>query len=277
MQLEKMQISYMNNILTNLSYDSYICYGHHLKIILNYFYDLNILTDSKITYELICSFIQEQRKKGVANKTINKRIGVFKRMIIFNDSSSISIFKKVKKLKEIDTTFNVLTLSDCHKLIDYINTSSLITKNKAILSLFLDSGIRLNELVNIKRKNVDFKENSILLETTKTNINRYIFFTSRTLEFLKIVYEFNKNTYLFDTTKSAVRSIFVRVKEQLNFPKFHPHMLRHTYATLLVNSNVNLEFIRVTMGHTNLNTTKRYLHSNPEQLSNLYHESFPLN
>ena len=116
-----------------------------------------------------------------------------------------------------------------------------------------------------------------MLEKTKTSSERCILFTEETKQKYLIPYlKTNNKEYLFNIKKSAIRSLFERTKKQLHFTKMHPHMLRHTYATILINNNCDLEFIRLTLGHSNLLTTQRYLHYNLDKMCSTYKTQYHL-
>jgi site-specific recombinase XerD len=55
-----------------------------------------------------------------------------------------------------------------------------------------------------------------------------------------------------------------------------PHKWRHTYATMCLQNGANLEFVRKTIGHSNLQTTQKYLHLEREILSNQHKVYSPL-
>lgn len=273
--INDMKDKYLNYLVTFNAYDTFIFYRQHLRIICNFLFSINVINDDDIELNKIYDFIQSQKKNKVSNATINKRIGAFKRMLKYNKSPKYHIFTAVNRLKEDYKTFNYLDANDINKLILYLNTTSSINiRNKALISLMLDSGVRLNEVINIKLKFLDLTNNMITLDVTKTKNDRYIFFTDRTKEFLKSYVSKLNNPLLFPISKRTVRHIFDRVKRDLNFIYFSPHVLRHTYATILVNSNTNLEFIKITMGHSNLKTTSRYLHFNQEILHKQYKTHF---
>lgn len=151
-------------------------------------------------------------------------------------------------------------------------------QNRLIIMLLLDTGVRRNELLHIELKNIDLINNRILLTETKTKKDRYVFFRDETkykyiIPYMKTI---SSSKYLFNISSNGFMSLFERIKKRLNFSKFHAHMLRHTHATLLLKNNANLELIRILLGHSNLNTTKKYLHSNLDMLSLMYKQSFYL-
>lgn len=262
--------NFLNDTLIFKSYDTYIFYKSHLKTSLSYF------QEKEINYITLCEYVLFLKQKKLSNATINKKILSLKVCLKFNKVNNQDLYT-FKKLKEEKKTFKCLDKKQVFAYVDYIESSKMSLQNKLILSLFLDSGCRLSELINIKTSNINLNLNYILLEKTKTSSERCILFTEETKQKYLIPYlDTNNKEYLFNIKKSAIRSLFERTKKQLHFAKMHPHMLRHTYATILINNNCDLEFIRLTLGHSNLTTTQRYLHYNLDKMCSTYKTQYHL-
>lgn len=276
--LSQIKDNYLDFVLTYKSIETYKCYLGHLNIIVDYFkiiqkckYDLDI------TKEMIHQFIKFQRKKELSNATINKRINVFKRALSY--SNSTLNLSKIKTLKETYVTFEYLRQHELELLIEYVDTSNMSMRNKLIVFLMLETGIRRKEILKIDHRNIDFENQIIFLSYTKTNTPRIVCYDKYTKKYLdEYLKTFDKtNKYLFDISVTALDSIFKRIKAQLNFPKFSPYVLRHTYATIIVNNDGNIEMLKNTMGHTRLSTTQRYIHYNKQLIRKSYEKSFKLN
>ncbi len=266
--MKQLKEKYLNYIKIYTSKENYRYVSSHLNIIINFF------ENKEIKFDTLCEFVLFQQNNNVSNTTINKRIRCLKQMYTFHKIENKELID-FKKLKETKKTFDCLNDYQIKQLIDYINKSKMSIQNKLILSLFLETGCRLTELLNIKVYNIDLSMNYILLEKTKTSIERRVMFTEETKQKYMIPYlKKCKKDMLFIIEKCSIGSLFERVKQQLKFTKFHPHMLRHTYASILINNDTNLEFVRLTMGHTNLTTTQRYLHYNTSKMVDTYQKQF---
>ena len=173
-----------------------------------------------------------------------------------------------KKLKEKFITYGALDDLTINKLYSILPKLSLY--NQCMILIFLECGVRVNELIHIKTKNVNLTNRCIFLEYTKTNKPRYVYFSVATRDLLKVYIEnkTSKSMYLFTAKKSdeilsryTINGIFSRIRKKYNFPKLSPHMIRHTLSTKLYNNGANILFICSIMGHSNPNTTKRYVHN----------------
>ena len=273
MKLQEMKNLYLENIKLNLANATYKFYNSHLNYIFKYFKNQNIIEHEDLDKEIIYNFITFQKEHNVKNATINKRIMCLKNMFKFNCIKNETLLD-LKKFKEEINTFNTLNKIELENLINYLNSNKLKEQNKLIIYLLIDTGIRLNELLHIKISNINFTNNTILLEITKTHRIRVVPFTEATAFLLKDYIDNNsfENDYLINLSKSGVESLFQRIKDKLNLNKFHPHMLRHTLATKLHRNSVSLIIIQKIMGHTNVSTTQRYIHINIDDIVNTYNQ-----
>lgn len=262
---------FLKDISLSRTDDTYKYYKYHCESILKFFDSTGCFV---VTAPLVRDYLYHLKVRGLSNNTINKRLTILK-MLARNyglDSSILDIHKLPVRQK----TFDFLNFHEVKRLLSY--TDDLPFVNRLIFRLFLDTGMRLNELVNIDYRNIDFDNCCILLTHTKTNVDRYVFMTSDTCDLLRCYYLTHLSDYhdyrLFPYAKRTIQDWFYKANKVLGFKHFSPHVLRHTYATILVNNDTNLEFIRITMGHSNLNTTKRYLHMNLENFMSIYKEKF---
>ena len=273
MNLEIMKQKYLEYVRINKSEGTYRCYLCHLNYILTYFRNNDKLEDDDLNKKVLSEYIIYEHKNGVKNSTINKRLKPLKLMFRYNGILNEDVVN-LKKLKEDKTTFNALTNCELVKVVNYLNSNSLKMQNKLLIYLLIDTGIRVNELLNVKRMNINFSNRTIFLDVTKTHICRTVPFTVATAALLK---EYIKKTTfdndkLFDLTTSGVESVFRRIKRKLGFSKFHPHMLRHSLASKLHKNGVSVMIIKKIMGHSNVSTTERYIHFDLEDVLISYNQ-----
>lgn len=260
---------YKNYIAHLKIYNSpgYVSYTERMqKSITKYFGDID---SEELTKEVVMDYIIHQKQTLSAN-TINKNLSYLKRLCYFNEVECK--FQRVQKLKEKFVTFGTCK-DDPVEVITKVS-KYLSLKNQLILYLFYDTGVRLNELVNIEYKNVDLENRRIYLSKTKTNNPRWIFFSEKTK---KLATQFLKNNtfkkYLFELpngehiTCNSIESIFKRIRQKLKIERFSPHRLRHSLSTELYENGADLILISRILGHSNVDTTKRYLH--PDLSTNL--------
>ena len=267
MKLSEMFESYIQHLRLYNS-EGYVSYTlKEYKSIIGYFGDID---SSEITVDKLRTFMADLKEQNLSANTINKHISSIKRIFAFHEIDNH--FSKIKKIKEKFVTFGTCEDDPVEVIAKACENISL--QNQIILHVFYDTGVRLHELVNIELANVNLKHRTILLTTTKTGNNRIVFISEKTK---KLATSFCKKAisrkYLFVNEKgeklkvSAIESLFARIRKRLGIKNFSPHRLRHSLSTELYYNGANILLISNILGHSNVNTTRRYIH--PDLRENL--------
>jgi site-specific recombinase XerD len=186
----------------------------------------------------------------------------------------------IKKLKEDKVNIEIITPENMYKIMTYLKSLHLDyfnTRNILSILLLKDTGVRLNELLHIKKSNINIDDNSIYLEYTKTRDTRIVFFTDLTKSYLLKHLENDKEEkvdYLFLNhlkdncmEKCCIYHFLDRISKACKIEQsITPHKWRHTFITNLVEHNVNLNSIMKVSGHTVYSTTQRYIHQSHKSL-----------
>ncbi|GHU55711.1 tyrosine recombinase XerC [Bacteroidia bacterium] len=156
-------------------------------------------------------------------------------------------------------------------------------RNRLILELFYDTGIRRSELVGIRNADIDYPGCKLRV-TGKGDKQRLIPFAEN-LKKRMIAYkeirdrEIGTESEWFFIRKNgnplSVSIIYGIVKKSLSglttLPKRSPHVLRHSFATSMLNNGAELNAIKELLGHSSLATTNVYTHTTFEELKKVYH------
>lgn len=128
--------------------------------------------------------------------------------------------------------------------------------------------------MNLKTKNIDLETNTIHLDFTKTGVPRDVYFTNETKKYIELyLSKVEPNAFFFQNLvdrkpmqKVTVNKLLARIQRELGIEQsISAHKWRHSLATELMNSSIPLKEIQNVLGHTELNTTQKYLHSNQEK------------
>lgn len=168
-------------------------------------------------------------------------------------------FSKAKKNKFLPIEVNK---------IEFYNLLSTIPnqKHKLGFRLMYESGLRVDEVVNVKKHN--FKLNELILRIRgKSDKDRYTILNRELAnDIKKFIKKTNKNNpYLFQNGKSHIttRTFQERLKkarqDSKQTKKFSCHSLRHSFAINLVNKGIDIDIIRQLLGHSSIRTTQIYL------------------
>lgn len=274
---------YISYIKRQFALGTYRFYKSHLGHFLIWCNKRDILDTSDIKYFVFDDYIADM-KISCSNATINKRIGMLKRWALHQELN-YPYLHSINKLKERRTTFKMLDKKTINKVLKYVNSLNEDIYNnlvyKTLVYLLLDTGARINEVLNIEIKNIDLKKQEILLTTTKTKTDRTVFFLSDTKELVKRTIKKSKSNFLlYNNEKDRliiyedVRFFFRKMKHSLKIEELHPHMFRHTMATNWLEAGADLISVMETLGHKNLETTERYLHMSNKHIKKTYQEKY---
>ncbi len=244
------------------------------QYITTFFNEYNINSTSQINTALLNKLVIYY--SNLSTTTINKFIDFLKMVMKYNyDNEFISKdpIRDYKKLKKSKVIIKTIPLDIEDKIINYFDSmkdTTLNLRNKVLIHLLAETGARLNELIHMKTSLLNLKLNRILLEYTKCDSQRYVYFSDLTKELLiKYLNKVQPKEYLLINTltkeqidKTSIYKTLDRVKRHLNLTiSISPHKWRHTLATNLLNNNVNIKNIQTVLGHSSLNTTQIYLHT----------------
>jgi integrase/recombinase XerC len=157
-------------------------------------------------------------------------------------------------------------------------------RDKMILYLFYQTGIRLSELIGLKDVDVRNGELKVLGKRNKERIiplsNNIQPLIDQYLN-LKDELGFKKN-YFFVTDKGNKlyeKFVYRKVNYYLSIvsskQKKSPHILRHTFATHMLNNGADLNSIKEILGHENLSATQVYTHNTFQKLKSIHKQSHP--
>jgi integrase/recombinase XerD len=176
--------------------------------------------------------------------------------------------KRPKNEKKIPS---VLTKQEVIQLIN----SSKTTKSKLILQMLYSSGIRVSELVNLKKQDLDFNENIGWVRSGKGKKDRMFILSKKlSIKLKKYTEKHSDWHYIFSENKPlSTRNIQKIVQKAAFFANInkdvHPHTLRHSFATHLLDAGTDLRKIQTLLGHSSIATTQIYTHISSEQIKSI--------
>ena len=163
---------------------------------------------------------------------------------------------------------DILTDEEARRLIDIPNKRYYTgLRNKAMITLMINTGLRVSEVTNLKTNQVDLNSRSLKVVNGKGHKDRNLIIPGKTAELLK---QWNKKRlqgdYLFNTKEGKqlqVRYIQAMIKRYSNRAgidkNIYPHSLRHTFATNFYRQTKDIETLRKLLGHSDISTTMIYI------------------
>ena len=156
--------------------------------------------------------------------------------------------------------------------------STLNLRHRLVLMFLYYTGIRLNEIINLKWEDIDFRRNTIHLKIAKGENERIIFLHDNLKRFIEY-FSLKKNGPIFLSNlgkkydKRTIQVIVGNAARKAGIAKkITPHTLRHSFATHLLEAGADIRHIQKLLGHSSLQTTQIYTHvanKDIKKLSNL--------
>jgi integrase/recombinase XerC len=154
--------------------------------------------------------------------------------------------------------------------------------SRMVIELLYMTGMRVSELVNLKRGDVDFSLHHLKV-LGKGNKTRWIPLSSPSEQLLQgWMQEAAAGDYLLYSAKGKKlqpRMVYEIVTKALGTvttqDKKSPHVLRHTFATHLLNHGADLNAIKELLGHANLAATQVYTHNSIDKLRSIHKRAHP--
>lgn len=286
MELNSLYSIYLKMQETLVRPDTISMYNSHIPSMIKYFAAHEAYETKHISQKLIDSYVRYSIGTGVKNVTINKRVCMFTAMLKRTAKAGLITMPvyEYEHLKEDVPKIQIINKEDVQKILDQIDNMKL--SHQVIIFILLTTGIRRNEIVNIKTHNIDFRNKSIYLEFTKCGKPRYCYFGDKLESLLKLLIQENgstSNPYLFPVgesehlDKQSVSSMLHKLKRDLKIDVLSSHKFRHLYATALLKNGADIFTVKQLLGHSKLENTQRYLDFTNEELKQNNFKYNPLN
>lgn len=132
-------------------------------------------------------------------------------------------------------------------------------KVKVMLQLLSETGIRIQEMLDIKVEDIDMM-NGILKIQGKGHKERLVYISNETKNML-ISQAKGKHQRIFEgiSQLECRNMIYDVLKKYSNAPQLSPHAIRHTYATQMAKQGMTTTTLQKVLGHEQLATTQKYI------------------
>ncbi|MFK5879989.1 MAG: tyrosine-type recombinase/integrase [Flavobacteriaceae bacterium] len=244
-----------------------------------------------VNYAQIRSWIVSLVESDVTNRTVNRKVSSLNTFYKYLqktkqlEKNPLINHKALKVSKRVQVPFSekeiTSVINSFKKKSDF---KSL--RNRLIVELLYSTGIRRNELINIKVQDVDFFNNSLkvlgkrnkerivpLLPSVKESIQIYLKERNLIADNSDALFMTDKKKKLYPTlVYRIINEYFSTVSSKV---KKSPHVLRHSFATHLLNEGADLNSVKELLGHSSLASTQEYTHSSLGKLKEVYNSAHP--
>jgi integrase/recombinase XerC len=275
------------------SENTIISYENDLNSFFEFLFLEYKITDLKeITASIVRTWLASLKENKCSSKTVNRKISSLKSFFKYQlkiKNLSISPVAAIASLKVSRKLPSFIQEKDLNSLLkhDYFPGTFAGKTDFLIFEILYQTGIRRNELIQLKESDVD-KSLGMIKVLGKGNKERFI---PVSIQLLNIIDEYilEKRKELSEVEdfllvnkkgeKLDPKYIYNVVKENLSRVSTNerksPHILRHTFATHLTNNGAEINAIKELLGHSSLAATQIYTNNSIEKLKEVYKQAHP--
>ena len=246
---------------------------------------------SEINYQHIRAWVTNLIKHKIAARSVNRKLSSLKSFFKYLQRQQIIEINPLSKISGPKTPKRLPVFVDEQQMenlfLDVVFEEGFNgQRDRLILDLLYQTGIRRSELTHLKETDIDLF-NSTIKVLGKRNKERLIPISlelKRNLDdYLSVKQALNiSNIMLLVTEKGnalSEQAVYKSVKNYLSqvttIQKKSPHVLRHTFATHLLNNGADINAVKDLLGHANLSATQVYTHNTIDKLKKSYKQAHP--
>lgn len=246
------------NVNKKSSRDSYL---YHAKLFFKSFNEFN--------QENINSYLATIVDKNLSNDYFNKNIFSLNHYAKFIKQD----IKFPSSKKHIEKDIPYLTIEDLNVVTKYITQLfSDYKKRELIVKFLFYTGLRPNELINLKREDIDLKNRIVTIHKSKSNKYRKVKYPSLIQNLIESFFNSESESInAFNITLRYLTYTIQKIKKELGFNKnLKPYSLRHSFAKYCLKQGMSIDRLQKLMGHSDISITQRYAKTTEEEALNDY-------
>jgi len=241
------------------------------KTIKSYIYEV----ERFLSYAKFCGLNEETVREYTLGSLENKNPSS-----VAHSISILSFFFEVILKQKIDVPHpkrnkilpDILTHEEIKRMIG----ATLNLKHKLIIRLLYGCGLRVSEIINLRKHNLNFDEDLIKVSLAKGRKDRFVKIPNSLKKDLEKYCSLNESKILFPSnrggklTTATIRAIIKNATRKTGIKKnVSPHTLRHSFATHLLEQGIDLRIIQKLLGHSSIKTTQIYTRISQQSIKNV--------
>ncbi len=218
------------------------------------------------TNDIRCYLSNYQEQRKVGRVTIDNMRRIFSSFFAWLEDEDYIVKSPVRRIHRVRTESLVKEVLTDENM-EVLRDSCQEIRDIAMIDLLASTGMRVGELVNLNRDDIDFHERQCVV-FGKGNKEREVYFNARTKIHLQnyLSSRTDNNPALFVSlskphSRLTISGIEVRLRllgRKVNIAKVHPHKFRRTLATMAIDKGMPIEQVQRLLGHVKIDTTLHY-------------------
>lgn len=207
-----------------------------------------------------------EKKNNASKVTVDNIRRIFSSFFGWLEDENFIQKSPVRRIHKVKTGEQVKeTLSD--EDLETLRDNCKNERDRAIVDILSSTGMRVGELVNLNRADVNFNERECIV-LGKGNKQRPVYFNARAKIHLQEYLESrtDDNPALFVSLNNPhkrlrISGVELRLRQlgkDVNIKRVHPHKFRRTLATTAIDKGMPIEQVQKLMGHVKIDTTLKY-------------------
>ena len=232
---------------------------------------------NSIETEDLRNYLSEYQAKNNCSKVtidnVRRILSSFFAWLEDEDYIMKSPVRRIHKVKATQTVKETYTDEELEEMRD----ACVEIRDLAMVDFLASTGVRVGELVNLDRVDIDMQERSCVV-LGKGGKEREVYFDARTKIHLQnyLNSRTDNNPALFVSLlrpydRLKISGVEIRLRElgkKINIKKIHPHKFRRTMATKAIDKGMPIEQVQVLLGHRKIDTTLQYAMVNQNNVRN---------
>lgn len=232
---------------------------------------------NSIETEDLRNYLSEYQAKNNCSKVtidnVRRILSSFFAWLEDEDYIMKSPVRRIHKVKATQTVKETYTDEELEEMRD----ACVEIRDLAMVDFLASTGVRVGELVNLDRVDIDMQERSCVV-LGKGGKEREVYFDARTKIHLQnyLNSRIDNNPALFVSLlrpydRLKISGVEIRLRElgkRINIKKIHPHKFRRTMATKAIDKGMPIEQVQVLLGHRKIDTTLQYAMVNQNNVRN---------
>lgn len=224
-------------------------------------------------------FLASEKERGISDTTLEStrvKISAFFGWMFDEEMIEKNPCRTIKSIKTPKTEKHAFSSIE----LDALRNACRNNKERAMIEVLVSSGVRVSELTNLDVSDIDFSTMAVQVRQGKGGKDRRTYINDIAMLYLKkylLTRSDNSNALFLNHSdermgNGGVRVVLNTIGKRAKVDNVHPHRFRRTFATGLAARGMAVQEIQKLLGHTNINTTMRYVQMDDRKVKASYQQ-----